>query len=118
MLSNNPHRDAGRLEHLRHQQSQAPITQNRHPFPPIQLDLLEHLKRRGQRLDENCLIVIDRVRQRVQIVTWQTDIIRKRAVVFENPQHTAIAAMRREPGQAQIASPANNIDLPHHALFD
>ena len=118
MFSNHPHRATCVSQNLCDEQSQSAVAEHRHPFSPVELDLLEHLKRRRQRFDEDGLIVIHRFRQDVKIHRRQAHEIRECAVMIEYAEHASRAAMRAQTGKAQIAPPADNVDFAAHTLTD
>src|SRR2546423_8852319 len=118
MFADDADRTTRILKHLGNEQSKASIAQNRHPLARIHLDLLEHLKRRGEWLDENACIIIDISWEHMQIHRREPHKVCKGTVVIENSEHGSIAAMVAQARQAQVASPAEDIDLAAHALPD
>src|ERR1041385_7350153 len=117
MLADDTHRTADGLQHLGDEQAEAAITQDSNPAPTIQLDLLENLERGGERLDKDGLVVIDGRGEDVEIGRRKAYVISESAVVIEDAQYGALAAMGREAGEAQIAAAANNVYFTDDALF-
>ena len=118
MLPNHADLTAGLTHHLRHQQPEPAVAEHGYPFSRIKLHLLEHLICRSQRLDEHGRVIVHTLWHHVQIRPRKPDIFGERPIVIENSQHRAIAAMRAQSRQTQVATPADNIDFPNHALTD
>ena len=93
-----------------------PITTTWSPAPDP--DLLLHLQGGRGRLREDRHLVGHGRRHLVQVRDRQDQVLRERAVAFDDPEHGAALAMRRPAGPAGRALAAGGVDLAHHPLAD
>ena len=80
-------------QHLRHQQPEPAGADDRAAHAGLDAHLLQHAAGRGGRLDEHRRHVAEPVRQVVEVLGWQAQILGKGAIALQDAEHRAHVAM-------------------------
>ena len=85
---------AGQGERPRDQPAEFSVTDNEHAIIGRNPNLLLNFHRRGQRLDEDCFLRLDRIGNDVQIFDGQGEVLRECTVAILDPENRAFLAVR------------------------
>src|SRR5229473_7384106 len=98
------------------------IAQNSRTGKLSNIDLIQNLARRRERLNKRSFLVAHVRRHKMQISQWQRQIFRERTIVGHNAEHGPPRTVRLQSSFAEIAhrpksvSRAGHVDLARHAL--
>ena len=102
---------AGEREHLRDELAEAAGADEQHAVGRGDVDLLQDLERRGERLGEDRCVVAHAVGHAVQVRERQTQVLGVRAVAVDDSEHGSRLAVGRAPAWQVGARAARGVDL-------
>ena len=105
-------------QHLRDQQSESSIADDRDARATFNRDLLEDAAGGRDRLDEHGRAVLNRVGHFVQVRGRERHELGEGAGAAANAHHRSLGAVLFHAGAAQRAAAAADVDLAHDALAD
>ena len=118
MPSDNQQGAAGEREGLRHELAELPVAHHEHTVAEADRDLLLDLERRGERLCEYGGIRGHGVRNRMQVLGRQDEVVSERAVPAHDAEDRAPLAVGAPARETGTACAAHGVDLPDDATAD
>src|SRR5579872_6272675 len=112
------HVRSGGAQRLGTQHSKLPVTQHDDTLILANIQLLEDLEGRGQRLDKNSFEITDLGRNPVEIGDRERQILGKGARAVQDADHSAVRTVALYAAPAPVALPAPDIDLAAHPVPD